>query len=80
MKKFRKSGVNRVMEDIVKYHFRSNSYISYKDISLGIMIASNKNLIYGLKGREYFIEINLIFIHIKLGFIRSGHKSKKEIK
>lgn len=67
-------------DDIVKYHFRSNSYISCKDISFGIMIASNKELIYGLKGRLYFIEINLIFIHIKLGFIRCGNKSKKEIK
>lgn len=68
------------MEDVVKYHFRSFNYISYKDISLGIMLASNRNIIYGLKGREYFIEINLLFIHIKLGIIRSGNKKKKEIK
>jgi hypothetical protein len=64
-------------ENIIKYHFRSNSYISYKDVSLGIMIGSNKNLIYGLKGREYFIEVNLLFIHIKLGFIRSGHRKQR---
>lgn len=62
--------------DIVRYTFRKRIYFSLKDISLGIMIANNKELMYGLLGRISFIELNLIFIHIKLGFIRSGHKKK----
>lgn len=67
--------------DIIRYTFRKNIYFSLKDISLGIMIASNKELLYGLLGRISFIELNLIFIHIKLGFIRSGHvkNNKKEL-
>jgi hypothetical protein len=63
-------------DDLVKYHFRTHNYISLKDISLGIMIATNRNLVYGLKGREYFFEINLLFIHIKIGIIRDGHRTK----
>lgn len=60
------------MRDIM-YHIKNGSYISFKDISLGLMIASNKEIIYGLMGRVWFIELNLLFIHIKLGIIRSGH-------
>lgn len=60
------------MRDIM-YHIKNGSYISFKDISLGFMIASNKEIVYGLMGRIWFIELNLLFIHIKLGIIRSGH-------
>lgn len=64
--------------DVVRYTFRKNLYFSLKDISLGIMIANNKELLYGLLGRICFIELNLIFIHIKFGFIRSGHTKNKK--
>lgn len=65
------------MENDIVYKFRKNIYFSFKDISLGIMLFNNKGLIYGLKGRTIGFELNLIFIHIKIGFIRSGHGIKK---
>ena len=63
--------------DIVRYNFTKRIYCSLKDVSLGIMIGSNKELIYGLLGRLWFIELNLIFIHIKFGIIRSGHRKQR---
>lgn len=55
-----------------KHHFRSHIYFSIKDISLGINIFSNKELVYGTKGRITGIEINLILFHFKIGIVRSG--------
>lgn len=63
--------------DVVRYKFTKRIYCSLKDISLGIMIESTKELIYGLLGRLWFIELNLIFIHIKFGIIRSGHRKQR---
>ena len=64
---------------MVEYRFKNISYVSLKDISLGIMIGSNKDILYGLLGRVWFIEINLLFIHFKVGIIRAGHyKRRKE--
>ena len=64
------------MSDIV-YSFRHIIYFSFKDISLGFMLASNREIVYGPVGRVYFIEINIIFIHIKLGIVRSGFRRDK---
>jgi len=64
-------------DDLVRYNFTKRIYCSLKDISLGIMIGSTKELIYGLLGRLWFIELNLIFIHIKLGIVRSGHRKQR---
>jgi hypothetical protein len=61
---------------MIQYRFKNISYISFKDISLGIMIGSNKDILYGLLGRVWFIEINILFIHIKVGIIRAGHHRK----
>jgi hypothetical protein len=41
------------------------------------MIGSIKDLVRGTAGRVWFIETNLLFIHIKLGIIRSGFKVKR---
>ena len=63
--------------DIVRYNFIKRIYCSFKDISLGIMIGSAKEPVYGLLGRAWLIELNLIFIHIKLGIVRSGHRKQR---
>lgn len=65
------------MNKHIEYYFKNASYISLKDISLGIMIGSIEDLIRGPVGRVWFIEINLLFIHIKLGIIRGGFKVKR---
>jgi hypothetical protein len=65
------------MNKDIEYYFKNASYISFKDISLGIMIGSIKDLVRGTAGRVWFIETNLLFIHIKLGIIRSGFKVKR---
>ena len=56
----------------VQHHFEKSIYFSLKDISLGINIFSNKELVWGLKGRMFGISINLIIFHFKIGIIRSG--------
>ena len=56
------------------YKFKSNIYLSFKDISIGIMIYSNREPIYGTAGRITGIEINIVFIHIKFGMIRHGFR------
>lgn len=63
---------------MIQYRFKNASYMSIKDISLGVMLGSNKELVYGLLGRVWFIEINLLFIHFKVGIIRSGHHKRGE--
>lgn len=63
--------------DIVRYNFIKRIYCSLKDISLGIMIGSAKEPVYGLLGRVWLIELNLIFIHIKLGIVRRGHRKQR---
>lgn len=67
------------MTNDIVYKFQKNIYFSFKDISFGIMLFNNKELIYGLKGRVIGLEINLIFVHIKAAFIKSGHGLKKEV-
>lgn len=65
------------MENDIVYKFKTRIKINSEDISLGIMLFNDKNILYGLKGREIGFELNLIFIHIKIGFIRAGHGIKK---
>jgi hypothetical protein len=55
-----------------KFLFKKIIYFSFKDISLGLMLFSNKDFVYGTKGRVTGIEINIIFLHIKLGIIKYG--------
>jgi hypothetical protein len=62
---------------MIQYEFKNVSYISFKDISLGIMIGTIQDLLHGIYGRDYFIEINILFIHIKLGIIRGGNYKKE---
>lgn len=70
------------MTNDIVYKFKNNTYFGFKNISLEIMLFNDKNILYGLKGREIGFELNLIFIHIKIGFIRSGHgiKNRNKIK
>ena len=63
------------MSDI-KYKWNFEKYVSIKNITLGFMIGSKQNFVYGLLGRNWFIELNLIFIHLKLELIRLGHGRK----
>ena len=55
-----------------KFLFKKLIYFSYKDISLGFGLFSNKEPIYGTKGRVTGIKIDIIFLHIMLGIIRHG--------
>lgn len=59
-------------KDIV-YGFKNRIYFSFRDITLGIMIGTNEELVYGLFGRIWFLEINLLFIHFKIGIVRHGN-------
>lgn len=54
------------------YTLRKRIYFSLKDISLGMIIFSERGPIYGTKGRVTGIDINIIFFHFKVGIVRSG--------
>lgn len=65
--------------DIIKYYFKPFIYFSIKDILLGLVIGTTKELRYGLLGRKWYIELHLIFIHIYIELIRAGHQKKKKV-
>ena len=60
------------MNKEVEHYLKSRIYFSLKDISLGINIFTNRDIVYGTKGRTSGIEINLIIFHFKIGVVRSG--------
>ena len=64
------------MNKHIEYYLKNASNINFKNISLGIMIGSIEDILRGTAGRVWYIEINLLFIHIKLGIIRGGFKVK----
>ena len=65
-------------EKKIKHCFKKNIYLSLKDIATGIVIGSFQEPVYGTAGRTTMIEIHIIFLHIKLGIIRSGFKCQKK--
>ena len=69
-----------MLNDIVKYHFAHRIYFSLKDIKIGFMLGSVKELIHGLMGRVWFVSFSLLLIHIDLRIIRSGHRKRSDEK
>ena len=65
-------------KDKIKYKFTKNIFVGLKDIAIGIVIGSFQEPVYGTAGRTTMIEIHIIFLHIKLGIIRSGFKCQKK--
>ena len=55
-----------------RYTFKKIINFSIKNISIGIMLFSNKEVVYGGKGRVTGIEINLLILHFKIAIVRSG--------
>ncbi len=61
---------------MIHYDFKNESYISSKDITIGFTIGSEKRIVYGIYGRVWYVKIDLLFIHIIFGLLRTGNEKK----
>lgn len=58
-----------------EHHVEKGIYFNKDDIGIGIKICSNKELIYGIKGRISGIAIDLLFLHMYFYIIRCDKKN-----